>query len=130
MARGSAPPVVELSVGTSSAKHIVTTGDAIHSIAAYRGISQLSDLYACKNNWDVVKKARHDLTYSQLCQFCFIKSSIHCLLLDDCLSGSISESVKWHDFLVDTPSKRIVRIEALAQVSLDTRNLRANHSGI
>jgi hypothetical protein len=92
--------------------------DATDSIAFYRATAQLAKLYGCEPTWDAVKKARDSLSYEELCEKCMKPTGIASLLLDDGLDGiqDLCYDYKWHDRFTSTPSKRIVRVEIVAQV--------------
>lgn len=93
------------------------TEDSIHTLACYRATKQLSELFACENNWQAVKTVRSSLAYSDLCSKCMDPTGIQCFLFDDGLDGeSITETIRWHDQFSLAPSKQIVRIEIVAQV--------------
>lgn len=94
------------------------TEDAIHTLACYRATNQLSKLLECSDEWEAVKKRRTEMDYDELCERCMKSTGIQCFLLDDGLDGeSLTESISWHDRWSSSPSKRIVRVEILAQVS-------------
>ena len=91
--------------------------DAIHTVACYRAARQLSDLFRCENDWECVKEKRKSMGYGDLCKASLLTTGIQCFLLDDGLDGEgICETLQWHDQFSSSPSKRIVRIETLAQV--------------
>lgn len=91
--------------------------DSVDTLACFRATKQLSQLFGCEDDWDAVKKARERIGYDGLCRKCFETIGIHCLLLDDGLDGEkICEGVSWHDKFARVASKRIVRIETVAQV--------------
>ena len=56
--------------------------------------------------------------YEELCQRNMKPAGIVSLLLDDGMDKieELCYGYKWHDRFVATPSKRIVRVETLAQV--------------
>lgn len=57
------------------------------------------------------------MEYEDLCNLSMKSTGIQCLLLDDGLdSDGIAEPFDWHDRFTPAKSKRIVRIEWLAQV--------------
>jgi hypothetical protein len=92
--------------------------DATSSVAFYRAIIQLAQLYACEPTLDAVKKARDGMDYEELCQICMKPTGIVSLLLDDGMDRleELCYGYKWHDRFATTPSKRIVRVETVAQV--------------
>ncbi|KIM52555.1 hypothetical protein SCLCIDRAFT_1223624 [Scleroderma citrinum Foug A] len=98
----------------------VALPDSIYTLACYRSTAQLAKLFGLKGddaNWDGVKTKRAGLDYKQLCGMCMKPSGIQCILIDDGLSGvaDLAEGYRWHDQFTASPTKRIVRIEALAE---------------
>ncbi|KAJ5114789.1 hypothetical protein NUU61_000548, partial [Penicillium alfredii] len=89
-----------------------------------RAINQLAELYdsSCTDWADVL--AARDLwvqqDYEGLIRRCL--AGTHALLLDDLLTDDDVESFEWHDRFTAAPTKRIVRIEAVA-ASLITQML-------
>ncbi|KAL5511926.1 hypothetical protein ACEPAH_5144 [Sanghuangporus vaninii] len=105
----------------SEAQGSAVTEDAIHTVACYRATRQLSRLLHCENYWEPVKQKRQSLNYEDLCKASLLSTGIQCFLLDDGLDGQgLCESLRWHDRFSTSPSKRIVRIETLAQDILKT----------
>ena len=101
----------------------VALPDSIYTLACYRSTAQLAKLFGLKGddaNWDGVKTKRANLDYKQLCGMCMKPSGIQCILIDDGLSGvaDLAEGYRWHDQFTASPTKRIVRIEAVAEVHL------------
>lgn len=95
--------------------------DAVHTLACYRATQQLSKLYRLspgEPSWEAVKHARQTVDYEVLCRACMTPTSIQCILIDDGLGGSadLAEGYKWHDRFTSSPTKRIVRVEVLAEV--------------
>ena len=95
--------------------------DSIHTLASYRSTAQLAKLFGLKSddaNWDEVKKKRANLDYEELCRMYMKPSGIQCILIDDGLAGvaDLAESYEWHDQFTSSPTKRIVRIETVAEV--------------
>ncbi|KLO15252.1 hypothetical protein SCHPADRAFT_914510 [Schizopora paradoxa] len=96
--------------------------DSINSLACYRATKQLAKLFDCENDWEAVKTKRDGMDYEELCNLCMKSTGIQCLLLDDGLdSDGITEPFDWHDKFTPAKSKRIVRIEWLAQNLLKDR---------
>lgn len=93
--------------------------DSVHTMACYRATNQLSTLFGCENSWDAVKATRESIDYLELCKKCMSPTFIQCVLLDDGLDGEgkMCEESTWHDQFTSSPSKRIVRIEVVAQVN-------------
>ncbi|KAF8525584.1 hypothetical protein BU17DRAFT_83867 [Hysterangium stoloniferum] len=96
--------------------------DATNTIALYRATIQLAKLYGCEPTFDAVKKARDSLSYEELCQKCMKPTGIASLLLDDGIDAiqNLCYDYRWHDRFTSTPSKRIVRVETLAQDLIKT----------
>ena len=98
--------------------------DAVHTLACYRATAQLSKLYnllpedGTEITWDDVKSARNKFDYLELCRTCLQPTRIQCILIDDGLGGvdELAEDYRWHDQFTHSPTKRIVRIETLAEV--------------
>jgi hypothetical protein len=100
------------------------TEDSVHTLACFRATKQLSQLFGCENDWAAVVEKRKTMDYQTLCDLSMKKTGIQCILLDDGLdSEGVTESYDWHDRFTPAKSKRIVRIEWLAQVfSSDSRH--------
>ena len=97
--------------------------DSRYTLASYRATAQLYKLFGLKGGeptWDALRNRRDDTDYVDLCNMCFKPTGIQCLLLDDGLGGvaDLAESYNWHDQFTTSPSKRIVRIETEAEVTL------------
>ena len=91
--------------------------ESVNTLASFRATKQLSKLFGCEDDWGVVNGTRDRLEYETLCQRCFAPTGIQCLLIDDGLDGGrISADITWHDRFTENPSRRIVRIETVAQV--------------
>lgn len=116
----------------------LAAADAIHTVACYRATIELGRLFQINKSqdpsmnashdgligsedvtWDDVKAARDRLTYEDLCSLCFGPTRIQCLLLDDGLGGvaEMAEDYTWHNQFTWSPSRRIVRVEVVAEVS-------------
>ncbi|KAI0072172.1 hypothetical protein K474DRAFT_441712 [Panus rudis PR-1116 ss-1] len=92
--------------------------DAVTTLACHRATLQLSKLYRVPTeSWEDIKQVRQNVDYTALCRLCFEPTRIQCLLLDDGLGGvaEYAASYKWHDQLTQSPSKRIVRVEIVAE---------------
>jgi hypothetical protein len=109
--------------------------DSVHTLACYRATVQLSGLYGLSPakegkdiTWDDIKAFRDKLDYEALCRMCLRPTRIQCILIDDGLDGvdELAEPYRSHDRLTGSPTKRIVRLEALAEVrvgdTLQTRH--------
>ncbi|KAH8101284.1 amidohydrolase-domain-containing protein [Cristinia sonorae] len=93
--------------------------DAPNTLACFRATGQLSRLYrlSVEPTWEAVKAARGTVDYHQLCVRCMEPTRIQCILMDDGLGGvkELAEGYKWHDSYTYSPTKRIVRVEVLAE---------------
>ena len=97
------------------------TEDAVHTLACYRATAQLGVLFGLGKDasWEDVKRRRKELEYDQLCRLCMEPTKIQCILIDDGLGvRDMVYDYKWHDRYTGSPTKRIVRIEVVAQVRL------------
>lgn len=95
--------------------------DAPHTLACFHATKQLAKLYRLDEDnatWEDIKSHRATLTYAELCELCIKKSGIECILMDDGLAGteSLAEEYKWHDRFTSGKTKRLVRIEVVAEV--------------
>ncbi|THH29290.1 hypothetical protein EUX98_g4877 [Antrodiella citrinella] len=95
------------------------TTNAPFTLACYRAMAQLIRLYRlnAEATWEEVKAARSSLDYDQLCVRCMEPTRIQCILMDDGLGGvsELAEGYKWHDRFTASRTKRIVRVEILAE---------------
>ncbi|KAI1790899.1 amidohydrolase-domain-containing protein [Ganoderma leucocontextum] len=96
------------------------TQDAVYTVACYRATAQLSKLFHLGPNadWEFVKAYRNSLPYERLCRVCMEPTKIQCILIDDGLGGADKSKLydyRWHDRLTGSPTKRIVRVETLAE---------------
>jgi hypothetical protein len=106
----------------SEAQGAALTEDAVHTLAGYRATKQLSRLYGGSPYlyaWEEIKEHRAGREYDELCTQNFEPANIQCLLIDDGLGGAkeMCERYGWHDQFTFSPSKRIVRVEVIAEVS-------------
>lgn len=95
------------------------THDSIHTLACLRATPQLAEILNLDNaTWDGVKSARAKIDYDDLCRMFMQPTGIQCILIDDGLGGvkDFAENYKWHDRFTPSPTKRIVRIEIIAEV--------------
>jgi hypothetical protein len=95
--------------------------DAPQTLACFRATKQLARLYGLEEDnvtWEYIKGYRATLNYTELCELCFKKSGIECILIDDGLTGteSLAEEYKWHEKFISGKAKKIVRIEVVAEV--------------
>ncbi|KAL4924569.1 extracellular developmental signal biosynthesis protein FluG [Aspergillus undulatus] len=99
----------------SEAQGVALT-NASSTLPFHRAAAQLATLYQTpSSNWDKLKAARDELVerdYEGLIRRCL--EGTHTLLLDDLLTDQDIESFNWHDRFTASPTKRIVRIEAVA----------------
>lgn len=104
----------------SEAQGSALTSDSIHTVASLRATKELIGLYGldASTTWDDLKKHRQALPYTELTEACFKPAKIKCLLLDDGLEGiaDLAEGVQAHDRHTTSPTKRVVRIEVVAEV--------------
>jgi hypothetical protein len=111
---------IPFEITISEAQGSALTEDAIHTLACYRAIRQLADLYGLDKSATLedVKSAREAIPYDELCDMSMNKTGIQCLLLDDGLgeAAGIGQDVAWHNRFTKSPTKRIVRVEVVAQV--------------
>ncbi|GJJ09846.1 hypothetical protein Clacol_004070 [Clathrus columnatus] len=91
--------------------------DAKNSVAAFRAFNQLAQLYQCEPTLEAIKKARDAFPYEELCKTNMKPTGISMLLLDDGMDKieELCHDYKWHDRLTSAPTKRIVRVETVAQ---------------
>ena len=94
--------------------------DATQTMACFRATSQLSKLFGLgpRAEWEAVKAYRNSLPYEQLCKVCMEPTHIQCILIDDGLGGDDKAKLydyKWHDQWTSSPTKRIVRVETVAE---------------
>lgn len=104
------------------------------TLPTLRATTQLSELYGrpCAN-WNDIQTAHDESVredYNDLIRKSL--SGTHALLLDDYHSDDEDiESTSWHDSFTDSPTKRIVQIEALAESTiLDVSNSRKNGESV
>ena len=96
--------------------------DAVHTVACKRATAQIRRLLNLdeRASWDDLKLARASSSYVELCKMCFEPARIQCILIDDGLGGSddFAEDYTWHDQFTNSPTRRIVRVEVVAEVGL------------
>ncbi|RPA97981.1 glutamine synthetase/guanido kinase [Choiromyces venosus 120613-1] len=90
--------------------------DATRTLAHARAITQLSSLLGCAPTWEAIKDKRKTIDYDAWTRKCL--SGTQCLLIDDGLDGAGVHPYNWHDRYTSSPSKRLVRIETLAEQTL------------
>jgi len=96
--------------------------DSQSSLACYRATLQLADLFniPLDATWSQIEISRDAMEWRDLCRTCFERCHIQCLLLDDGLPGvrEYAYEYGWHDKLTTSPTKRIVRVEAIAEARI------------
>ncbi|KAF8875729.1 amidohydrolase-domain-containing protein [Gymnopilus junonius] len=106
----------------SEAEGAALTEDAIHTVACMRATKQLAKLFGLNEgtSWGDVKKHRAAMNYLELCKLCFSDAVIDTILIDDGLGGvaEMAEEYKWHDQFTPGRTKRIVRVEIVAETIL------------
>lgn len=94
--------------------------DAVYTLPHSTARRDLARLYNLPPHvsWEDIKKHRSARSYDELCQLCFEKAKIQCILIDDGLSGvkEMAEEYQWHDRFTSSPTRRIVRVEVIAEV--------------
>ncbi|OSX56698.1 hypothetical protein POSPLADRAFT_1071895 [Postia placenta MAD-698-R-SB12] len=102
----------------SEASGPALTEDAIHTLACYKATVQLAKLFGLPAGatWEDVKRARSAADYNMLCRMCMAPTRIQCILIDDGLGvRDMVYDYKWHDRYTASPTKRVVRVEILAE---------------
>lgn len=95
--------------------------DAVQTLPAYRATRHLAELFGLPKDasWEHVKAKRSEYEYLDLCKLSFQPIGIQCILIDDGLNPrSQLYDIPWHDKFTSSPSRRIVRIEVVAEVSI------------
>ena len=98
------------------------TQDAVQTMACFRATIQLAKLFGLGQhaNWEAVKAFRRSIPYEQLCRMCMEPTHIQCILIDDGLGVSADRAklcdYREHDQFTSSPTKRIVRVETIAEV--------------
>ena len=94
--------------------------DAVYTLAHTTARGNLIKLYDLPYHasWEDVKRHRAARAYDDLCRLCFEKAKIQCILIDDGLGGvkEMAEGYRWHDRYTHSPTRRIVRVEVVAEV--------------
>ncbi|KAG6835599.1 hypothetical protein H0H93_016637 [Arthromyces matolae] len=92
--------------------------DAPYTLACYHATSELAKLYGLprESTWEQVKAKRTEFEYDELCRRAFEPSGIQCILLDDGLGpdGALYD-IPWHDQFTKSPTRRVIRIESVAE---------------
>ncbi|OCL01927.1 developmental protein-like protein fluG [Glonium stellatum] len=93
--------------------------DTFKSLSHLRAERQLKELYECPSDadWDSILQKRAEWLRKdpeKLIQKCL--DGTHCILMDDGLGGPDKvQAFNWHDRFTPAPTKRIVRIESVAE---------------
>lgn len=90
--------------------------DVPHSLAHHRAVKQLARWVGCDPDWDTIKAKRATLDELDWAKKCF--AGTQCVLMDDGLDEDTVESLSWHDQLTPDRTRRIVRIEKVAETLL------------
>lgn len=93
--------------------------DAHNTLACLRATPQLARLLGLPTSatWEEVKAKRMDYDYDDLCRKSFEDTAIDTILIDDGLNDqSLLNDIPWHDRFTRHPSRRIVRVEVVAEV--------------
>ena len=100
----------------TSEAHGTALQNAPSTLPLLRAANQLAELYGCEPDWSAVKAVRDELVqrdYEGLVRRCL--EGTHAVLLDDLLSDEDVEAFGWHDRFTVSETKRIVRIESVAE---------------
>jgi hypothetical protein len=95
---------------------------ATHGLSHYQAVQQLSKLYQCEPTWDAIKQFRITAGLELITKKCFDAAGIECILMDDLFASGekVPYPTGWHDKLTRSETKRIVRVETLAEEVLRT----------
>ncbi|KAF7308606.1 CBM1 domain-containing protein [Mycena chlorophos] len=110
----------------SEAQDSALTEDAPYTLACMRAVPQLSKVLdpEAEMTWEAYKIARTKVPYDDLCRRFMHQDATktQCLLLDDGLGGvdEFAEDYKWHDQFASSPTRRIVRVEIVAEGILNS----------
>ncbi|KAJ7066706.1 amidohydrolase-domain-containing protein [Mycena amicta] len=100
--------------------------DSIHTIACMRATGQLTQVVdpGSEKTWESYKAARKKLPYDELCKLFMDQKATktQCVFLDDGLGDvdKFAEGCAWHDQFTTSPTKRIVRVEIVAESILES----------
>jgi hypothetical protein len=95
--------------------------DAVYTLPHSTARRDLARLYGLplQASWEDIKKHRSALPYDDLCRLCFENAKIQCVLIDDGLPPrGMVEEYRWHDRYTSSPTRRIVRVETVAEVCM------------
>jgi len=86
-------------------------------LSHYQAVQQLSKLYHCESTLEAIKQHRIDVGFDEITRKCFDASGIECILMDDLFRayGKVAHPSDWHDQYTASKTKRIVRIESVAE---------------
>ena len=90
--------------------------NAKSSLAHFRAVKLLAAALECEPTWEAVESAisaKRGTSYEPWARQCF--TGIETVLIDDGLDPSDVHPFEWHDRLVHSPCKRIVRIERVLE---------------
>lgn len=101
-----------VSEAEGSALRHATTG-----LAHLQAVQQLSKLYHCEPSWESIKRYRVVTGFDKFTSQCFQASGIECILMDDLFASpdKVPIPYPWHDKLTTSKTRRIVRVEPLAE---------------
>ena len=87
------------------------------ALAHLQAVQQLSKLYQCEQSWESIKRYRIAAGFDKFTEQCFKASRIECILMDDLFSShnKVTIPYTWHDKLTSSKTRRIVRVESLAE---------------
>lgn len=82
-----------------------------------QAVQQLSKLYGCEPTWESIQRYRIAAGFDKYTDMCFKAAGIECILMDDLLvsTGKVAIPYNWHDKLTTSKTRRIVRVESLAE---------------
>lgn len=82
-----------------------------------QAVQQLSKLYGCEPTWESIQRYRIAAGFDKYTDICFKAAGIECILMDDLLvsTGKVAIPYNWHDKLTTSKTRRIVRVESLAE---------------
>ena len=95
--------------------------DVTSTMPFLRGVQHLSCILGCENAWDAVKPAlctKHRESPDEWAKECF--SGIETALIDDGFDDVDTHPYDWHDQLVRSRCKRLVRIEVVAEEHIES----------
>ncbi|KAL9034735.1 MAG: hypothetical protein Q9180_005244 [Flavoplaca navasiana] len=90
--------------------------DASSTLAHMRAVKQLARVLECEATWEAVQQHLHKKRIEDdelWAKFCF--QGIETVLIDDGLDKNTVHPYHWHNRLIHSPCKRIVRIEMVAE---------------